>query len=529
MKTGTIRNVILLSCIIGFSIHFSCTKEEVIPDPPRIFRPVPQFDNTIEGTLIIYFKSIEGAEYYDGDISQDSAFVEIDQSVRIMPDTATIYYGDTKYTYIRFNNLLPAQDYFIRVKAIHADSSMNSEYYELKASTLNLFVDPTSSEILDVAFKCKWDIRGAILNKITVKVVETDSIVGDYWVLDSENRSGVKIIDGLKGNTSYAIYLYSGSLLRGKGFVTTKAPIEGNIVDLRFMESNTALWDTIHKVESGVIILLKRGQSYIFPSARQITGSVTVMSGYDFATELAEIRLQGNPFSTPLNSFIDEIIFRDVNVTSTYESDSYFFFLEELANISKVKFENVRSHGHRGFFRVGPDVVVDSLILENCIIDSLREYGITHISGTNASINNILTKNCTFYGIVRPHFNTSAAVNPSNKIVHENVTFYNTPDVGRYFFDYSTGTDVTFRNCIFGQTKTIFNQGDTIDGFKPEILTISSQGSYYTNDFISPNYPGLIPYPNSSYDLFEDPDNHNFKIRDIGFSGANTAGDPRWW
>ena len=102
--------------------------------------------------------------------------------------------------------------------------------------------------------------------------------------------------------------------------------------------------------------------------------------------------------------------------------------------------------------------------------------------------------------------------------------------MGRYFFDYETGTDVTFKNCIFGQTRPLLVVGDTTRGYKPNTIDITSQGSYYTSDFLSADepLPGLIQYPKSSYDLFEDPDNHNFKIKDIGFSGKETAGDPRW-
>ena len=256
------------------------------------------------------------------------------------------------------------------------------------------------------------------------------------------------------------------------------------------------------------------------------------MSGYDFASELAILELQGNPFSTPNNAYIDEIVFRDVNVISTYLGSSYFFFQEEASNIKKVKFENVHSYGHRGFFRLdGEGISVDSLILVNCVIDSCREYGLTHIAGADANINHIHTRNSTFWRIVRPHYNRSVTVDASNTILHENVTFYNAPDVGRYFLDYETGTEVTFKNCIFGKTTALEVVGDTTQGYKPGTVNITSIGSYFTNDFINASepLPDLIPYPRSSYDLFEDPDNKNFKIKDSGFSGANTAGDPRWW
>ena len=252
MKASDIRNIILIFSLFGLLAQFSCKKEEDDLLVPRIFRPVANVDNTMDNVLIVYFKSIEGAEVYEADISLDSTFLTIEQSITIDPDTAEIIYESTKYSYIIFSELLAAQEYFIRVKAIHADSTMSSGYYVFYAQTLNIFVNPTVSEILDVAFKCKWDVKGELLTKIVVRLTENDSLISENWVLDVENKTGVRVIDGLEGNTTYSVYLYSGNLfsgttLRGKGTITTQPAIEGNIVDLRFMESNTALWDTIHK------------------------------------------------------------------------------------------------------------------------------------------------------------------------------------------------------------------------------------------------------------------------------------------
>lgn len=535
MKPINKSYILLIASLFVLLIQLSCDKDEDNEPAPRIFRPIAQFDNSIENTLIVYFKAIDGAVLYEADLSEDSTFQRIEKTVLISPDTAEIMYNTTKYTHIRFDNLLAAQDYFIRLRAIHADTTMNSEYYELKATTQTIFVNPTANEILDVAFKAKWDVKGNLLTKITIRLAETNEFVADYWVLDSENENGIKVIDGLQGNTSYIIYLYSRDRLRGKGYVTTKPSIEGNIVDLRFTDSNIALWDTIHKVESGAIILLKRGQTYIFPSAREISGSVTVMSGYDFVSELAVIELNGNPFRTPLNAFIDEIIFRDINVTSSYLGDSYFIYLEELANVKKIKFKNVQSQGHRGFFRIGPEVLVDSFIIENCVIDTLREYGISHISGANANVKNIHITNSTFTHVVRPFFCASTAVNASNTINIENCTFYHTPDGNRYFFDYSVESNVQIKNSIFGAQFPIFSTTEPARGYRPNTIDISIIGSYATSDFVLDESDlelslpfDLIPYDGNSTNLFEDPDNHNFKISDYSFPGKTTAGDPRW-
>jgi hypothetical protein len=53
---------------------------------------------------------------------------------------------------------------------------------------------------------------------------------------------------------------------------------------------------------------------------------------------------------------------------------------------------------------------------------------------------------------------------------------------------------------------------------------------YSTSDFIITRgaFAGLISYAKSSTDLFTDPTNGNFKIKDQSFEGISSAGDPRW-
>ncbi|MFO7655560.1 MAG: DUF5123 domain-containing protein [Bacteroidales bacterium] len=536
MKTYYIRNILLLLCIIGLLMQFSCKKEDEDLVAPRLFRPIANVDNSIDNALIVYWKSIEGAKYYQAEISRDSIFQTIDKTITIDPDTVNIIYENTSYAYIKFTDLLAAQDYFIRVRAIHSDPLINSEYFEFEATTLSIFVKPTSNEILDFAFKAKWDVRGLPLSKVIVKLAESDSLISVLEVNDDENKNGVKLVDGLKGSTEYSVFLYSGETMRGKGTVTTQASIQGNIIDLRSIQlydsvsqGDTVLYDTISKVPSGSIVLLKRGRTYRFPTSTEITGSITVMSGYDFITDLAQLDLEGNPFSVRANSNIDEIIFRDVSMNSTFGGSSYVFFTDS-CTINKIEFVNIRSHGHRGFFRLTNQAVVNTLTINNCVIDSLREFGITHMSGENCSIGAINIKNSTFYYVVRPFFNSSTAVTASNTLTIENCTFFNTPDNGRFFFDYSGGTQVTIKNCIFGQTKQLLSAGTSPLGYKLNTVTLTIQGSYKTSDFVTASeaLPDLIPYTNTSFDLFTDPDNHNFKIKDSGFAGKSAAGDPRW-
>lgn len=552
MKTNIIRNLALLLLILSSLAQISCVPEEEELIPPRIFRPVAQVDNSIEREIITYFKSIEGADLYTGDISLDSLFTEIQESITISPDTADIYYDNTKYTHIRFTDLMAAQKYFIRLKAIHADPGMNSGYYEMSATTRSLFIPPSPNEILDVAFICKWFGAGEPLSKIRIYDANGENVIAQLRVSGNDNNNGWKLVEGLEGNTTYWVYLYSGDVIRGRGLITTQPTIEGeNIVDLTQIINSEVLQDTIPNVPDGSVILLKRGFTYVFTSSPQINGSLTIRSGYDFIPDLAVIKLDGNSFDIPPMADFDEIVLKDLSLKSTWEGSSYLFFLDS-CNINRIEIDNIRSYGHRGFFRATSaefvNTSVNTLLINNCVIDTCREYGIVHQSGPLTSIQDIQIRNSTFNYVVRPFFcSWPSSVSESNTITLENCTFYNMPADGRTFFDYEVGSQVTIRNCIFGKNVNIWDQSGIPQGYRLNRLDLNGNivekipisfsyiNSYMTSDFKQDdshwNYSNLdlTPYNVSVSDLFTDPENGNFGLKDGGFPGRFSAGDPRWW
>src|SRR5690606_41615330 len=64
-------------------------------------------------------------------------------------------------------------------------------------------------------------------------------------------------------------------------------------------------------------------------------------------------------------------------------------------------------------------------------------------------------------------------------------------------------------------------------------LMLNSSNNHGASDFqwrsnSAQMYPEVTIYTKPSTDIFTDPDNANFKIKDNGFPGRENAGDPRW-
>jgi hypothetical protein len=101
---------------------------------------------------------------------------------------------------------------------------------------------------------------------------------------------------------------------------------------------------------------------------------------------------------------------------------------------------------------------------------------------------------------------------------------------GRYIIDLNAtaGTGIiSINNCIFGSTSLVAN------GIRPNTMTISNTGSFYTSDFNDgitfPMKGSMTAYSGASTALWTSPvTGMDFHFLDAGFAGKNTAGDPRW-
>ncbi len=187
----------------------------------------------------------------------------------------------------------------------------------------------------------------------------------------------------------------------------------------------------------------------------------------------------------------------------------------------------------------GAGTKVTDLIVQNCVIDSLRDFSLVNTNNSN-TVANIFVSKTTLYNARKVIDHRSPG---SNSIKFEDCTFYNLPGGGAaggvggfYFIDLGTqnsATPIVISNCIFGKTWNDQGLGDDARGIQAgAATTVSVTNSYHTSDFISTNplyQISLIPYSGTSAALFTDPANANFKVKDLNFPGRGNSGDPRWY
>jgi hypothetical protein len=519
----------------------ACEKDTEIEDPnlPRMFTPVGirltvgQTQVKIEWNPSLFSQDKE--VQYSLEISKDSTFQTAPAFAKVVTTTFII---------VTDADITIRERYFVRIKANASGSSAESKWIATGPFTMTgeqIFVVPVpESDIIDNAVILRWTTTPGV-SKIVITPPTGPTV--DVVISAADNTAGFKLIGNLLGSTTYSAEIFAGTKSKGLLSFTTKATITGtNVVDLRGITGRpSVLADTIPIIPSGSIVILKRGLTYNITAATNLNKSLTILSGSDFIPDLATIFL-GSNFNLTAGAAIDSLVFKDLVMYTDNYASKYVFNINQVGTIGKVKFENIRGHSFRGFFRMqtgGTGTKVTDLIIENCVIDSLRDFSLVNTNNSN-TVANIRVSNTTLYNARKVIDHRSPG---SNSIKFENCTFYNLPGGGAaggvggfYFIDLGTqnsATPIVITNCIFGKTWDDQGLGNDARGIQMgAATTVSVTNSYQTSDFISTNplyQISLIPYSGTSFNLYLDPANGNFKIKDNAFVGKGNSGDPRWY
>ncbi len=533
--TFKLKNIIMTKytviMFVFIAIMASCKKDDFVASGPnRLFRPTLKGDMVSNGNWIeTSWQKVKGADSYTVEISKDT-FKTIIQSLTV--DTNFVHFGN-----LRWNQL-----YQIQVRAKASDTTMNSKFSylgEMKSAKFPTIITPlTSNDIIDAGLKLQWTNSGSAVTSIKVLNAADSSLVKEIPLSDLDRTRQYRVISGLTAKSDYIVYLYSNTTVRGWEDVKTKASQVfapgSNIIDLRGNEDPTILTQTLtSSLPSGSVILLDRGMTYNM-SSYNLSGALTLVSGLGYGP-VATLRFTGN-FNFVAGSQIDSLSFIDLNMFSTDYNGKYVLNGSSDATVGKITFKNCSAKIFRGFVRLQNKVInVSTFSINNCVIDSLKDYALVNVDGATPRIDNISIKNSTIYKAMR----VVVSKNNSSSLLIENCTFNEAPMSGANYLINYNGKDITdgvkLYNCIMGGgwkdpaadplvapvVKGIYVGSNT---------PIDVMGTYVTSDYLTSGnqFPNLSLYNGTSAQLFADPANGNFTIRDLGFSGKATAGDPRW-
>jgi hypothetical protein len=519
-----------LLVLLVFATVISCTKKENKEmNLPRQFKTGDITFAPEETRITLSWSHVFGTaeNTYTVQVSKDSTF-----ATGLIYDTVvnkpTVLLTDAK--------LLPRQIYYARVKANALGSSAESGWVNSARFAITgeqIFLPIAGTDIIDNGVLLKWKTTPGLTR---IVITPQTGAPMTFNLTPADLTAEKKIISGLNANTTYSAEIFDAT--KSKGFVVFKTgvPLTGNIIDLRGISGRpNVLADTIPIIPAGSIVLLNRAETYTIASALNLGKTIVIRSGADLAaTAQANIYFTSN-FNFTAGATIDSIEFNDVHLYSDSYGSRYVFNTTNGATVGKIKFLNSRIEIFRGMTRLQSGTTsVTSYIVDNCVIDSLSNYGVITVDNVACKADNISITNSTIYKAEKVVTSRQNSVG----VLIDACTFDEAPWGGgsNYIVDYSTaGTNnvtngITINNCIFGIGK--WNGGNTAvrDVRAAATTLVNSTNDWRTADHVSlgNDLPVVTTYSKTAVQLWQDPFNGNFKIIDASFPAKGTSGDPRW-
>lgn len=521
-----------LLLLLFMAASWQSCKKEFTAEQVRLFRPVLKTDLLSEGNWIqANWQAIKGASGYLLQLSRDT-FKTIDQSI------------STDTNFVRINDLAWDKLYQLRLKALAPDTIYNSGFANLGSVKTPKFPSilrtPTLADIASTQVRLSWTADANPVTAIKVYLAADSSLVREIALTNEDRANQYRIVRNLLAATPYILYLYSGTTIRGWENVTTKEPLVGNLVDLsEITDRPNILMDTLPLIPNGSTVLLSKGATYLVNKTLALNKSVTITSNDDLAvTEPAALHFTSN-FTFEANASVDYVRFINLKMRSDNYASRYVFNVNSPCNVGEISYESCVMGAFRGVTRFqNQAATVGMFKVNNCVVDSVKDYGLGNADGANCLIQNFSLTNSTFYKMERIIVSTKPTGRAMNSILVENCTFNEAPwggigeaGIGGSIIDCANMTfvmPITFKNNIIGPGMKRDNT--IVRGIRPGGGSIDASGNFGTSDYLGTNdpIPNIVIFAKPSTDLFTNPAIGDFKIKDMSFPGRNIAGDPRW-
>jgi hypothetical protein len=551
-KIINISILVLLFSGLFIGTFTSCKNDEDLA-LPRLFSPV-NFNVTTTKTVATFtWAAVDSAASYTLQVSTDS----LDFSTPVLDTTITKLYF--------VKELAGETQFYARVRSNKSDTTKtkNSKFnssISFKTPAENLFTGYGtnintgklySAYMIDVhTLDIKWT-PGA--NVTHLNLTSSDESKDTTVIISAaEAASGDKVVTSLS-NSNWKVKVFNNNILRG----TTYGLIEGDII----LTTGGDLSATLNGAAAGQVILLAGGANYTLGNAEyKFSKNVKIRS--TIAVKKSVVSLTGsgttppsttsNMMSVVANSVLDSLVFENIDFTGYCDNNTaatkigYLFSNKTLCTVTNLKFTNCNMHNFGNTpMRVsgGTKQHIINLIFNGCIINEFgygSGYAFVNISKSNDFIDNISILNSTIYNFSYPLISIiQTADTPMSSLTISNCTFnqttQNTSTRVLISLDFITLVNpIIIKNCIFGSS------GSVSAGLKVTNATntITVSGCYYTSDFIDETPVGgvlysfknkMTSYSGASTDLWNDPVNGDFSLKDAAFAGKAKAGDLRWY
>jgi hypothetical protein len=536
MKKISINTGLILGLFVLFSLNACKEKIGTLVSElsfNRAFTPV-EFSAQISKitTVTLSWNPVKNADHYVVEIYQGTDFTAAN----------LIFATDVGGAVTTYQYVLPAGDtqFSARLSAVSTlDGVAESKWITVgfKTDPENLFTGYKSEMTGIGTCTVRW-LPGTVA---TALAFDNGTNKTSYPLTAGEIAAGVKNLASIP-NGKYEIRLMNSTFVRGK----TNILLEGNIL----VNAGDNLTTALATVPAGGVIILANSASFSFTGPITLTKSVKIRGLYESNLPTMFVVLNAATYHMfnidAALTATDSLVFQNINISGFPNDNSANTRLRGMfdqdvtlpCNLGSIKFNNcILRNFDRHLIRLRGTAsqIINSIEINNCIMYDYAfgsNYGVINSSAASSKINIFKITNSTI-SYIRGAIITYTSGTACQGITITNCTFNQLAmdaSSGRYIIDLNTTTGtgaITISNCVFGSTSTIAN------GIRPNTMTLSITGSYYTSDFndgtTSPIKSYLTAYAGASTALWIDPvTTRDFHFLDNGFAGKSSAGDPRW-
>jgi len=453
--------------------------------------------------------------------SKTTYTVEVSQDQTFADGTEKAFQADENNITLSDDDIEVLKDYYARVRANAEEDKgeSNWEYsdkFQLTGAQYlkEIKYEDIYSEQVTISWDASKEVTHLTLNGNRIDLIPSDILAGK------------KVISGLTPATNYTIVIYNGAVFKGERTFTTRLGIPAG--NARYIKAGDHLRDSIQSAKDGDIFILAQGSVFSFPVIN-IPNNVSITIYGEEGPNKPQIKTtSSNVFSLP--AIAGTLKFQNI----AFEDEKNYVINQSVACVvDSIVFENCSIKGYSYCavrLQSTTAKTIKNLIFNNCLVGNLTpslNYAFVHTVEENCLIDNISITNSTFYNIGIGLISHTGA--NSTTLLVDNCTVYdiNKGDNNlRYLITYGTKSvaTATIKNTIFAKTKSSNASGILMEG------GYTSSNNYRTADYVIARgqIQGLIDYNGTSESLFVDPANANFTIKDLGFAGKSTVGDPRW-
>ena len=411
-------------------------------------------------------------------------------------------------------------EYSIRVKAKSSTGLEDSNWATGTATTL-------SEQLMLPSLLGDVGYNQAILRwKPGINVTNIVLQPGDitHNITAQEKANGIAIVTGLTSETQYTANLLNNNKVRGTStFKTEVDPASGTIIN-----PNDDLLQMIANTASGSVLLLEEGDYTSQTGTASLDKSITIRALLSYAKPLLNINFEINDGATDVN-----LIDLDIDGATTI---SDFITFSGAGNYNTLLISGCNIHDFsRSFVRGSTtDAILQSLIVENCILTNILTNGGDFIDFRNSDVLNINVNTSTFNNCApgRDFFRVDASGTSNDtgltcNIILDSCTLYacSNSSSRRIFYVRFQTNEITAQNNLITDTES---EGYADRSGVDEDPTFNNNNYFNASGFLDPdqyifdssNYTELDPG-------FADPLIGDFTITNQTLID-NAVGDPRW-